>query len=1268
MAVKVWIGEEFEHTHEAKAIALFIENMKTSFDQDECVYHVLCNFFVDGYQVDVAVIKPDAIIVCELKDVGGPVFGGENGQWYVQDAQGKQELRGGRFPNPYLQARRLRAAVLDLFKRQRSEFLNKRSQFVPFNRCVTAVIAFSPVEPVKSNIKIGSGSRWFSHCGVDKLHEEIAQQRTPIICLSDEEMIRLIEKTLSLQEARLVGNTPMLPITASELTAQSVAESNVAEPLAELIPASDVEPEPPIESVSTEPETQETVLVAEKVTVVPAPFAAAERVACISCAVGAHACDVSHIKGRLLKIEPVWNALLINAEHTGEIRVLYDPAEDPAVQEMIPLMNARLQQKQPLTVAFWHLQRDENGLRMNDQSLFILEPDWLINVSDLTETVYCSRKMLIGRYDANAPGEAAILGSAVHHAFPETWKGSDFDQCMQAVEESLNSQSRSLVVSSTVPEDIMDAAQWHIKQLCAFAADKQKASVLRRETFVLSPELGLKGKIDAVWERDGRPVMVGELKTGKANYYQGKTEAKEEHKLQVAAYAFMLIARGEADPKKLKAILMYTGDTKQLCHTVVLGLERLQRVIQGRNTLVRLDFTGDAPYQTNTRKCFSCYSRLACRHVGLLESHSDPRPVQDVRAMLPAGDPLVSSEDRKLFRHYRLLLAAEFAAVKTHLSQLWQEDPETRAEAGKALALDATNPPEGVKDPGDGCYTYRLRTPAGKKNTSELRPSDRVLLSGEEGPMTGRTAFGEIVKVDADGLAVRLDEELLFSPAWADAYTDESLAERMFNGLYHFCSTSRALKSFLFDPNAKPTFSQPCIDQTGTDWFQALGSNHRQVEALERSLRADHFLLINGPPGSGKTSLIASMVQAHLAQGRRILITTFTNRALDQALGEVASVLDDKDWLRLGSPLSSADEKMRQQTIEEIVKKDGLSAAQDSLLNRPVIGATISSLLTGIYSDALGEFDLVVVDEATQATIPATLGAISFGERFILIGDPKQLAPIVQSDSVELSDVPSRSASDSSSEDFHGLHVSLFELLWERYGDVAGVALEQQYRMNDIICSIPSRVWYEPEITLRPANDAVACARLACSELWSKQPLHRLLDPSRPFVFVDVKRDPEGQRTNAHEANLVADLLMQLTAITDGIGAASDRAIKKVDAVSVAVISPYRAQVALIRRLLVERDPERTEVWTQMVDTVDRFQGSQADVVIISLSPYTDRVSEHIAHNRRLNVAMTRARHKLIVLGNRSHFEEDELFQKLFAACDELIGEDNYSEDCSAFS
>jgi DNA replication ATP-dependent helicase Dna2 len=818
-----------------------------------------------------------------------------------------------------------------------------------------------------------------------------------------------------------------------------------------------------------------------------------------------------------------------------------------------------------------------------------------------------------------------------------------------------------------VPEDVQEASKPHVERLINFASSQKHTSTFRNETFVLAPKLGLKGRIDAVWEREGRPVIVCDLKTGRT--FQGKPQ--EEYLLQVLAYAFMLVTRGENEPSKLWAILIYSGDANNLLHKIGLSTAWFRKVVDARNLLVRMEVTSNAPHATSIKRCYPCTSKLACRHIGMLCDHNDPRPIGQVRDMLPTGDPEVNEGAKAFFNHYASLLAEEFAAAKTAHAGLWAKSSKERCETGKSLYLDAEQMPEAKLHTEEGYYVYDLYTPSGQINTSILRSGDAVILSGPEGPKSGRTTIATVTESRVDGVQVRTREELLLSPAWADLYTDEGLAARMFSGLYRFVASNSTLLGILLGEKKVPTFTR----QTSSKHLEVVDQddfalNDRQRLAVGRSLQADTCLLVNGPPGAGKTSLIAAMVSVHLAEGSRILIATTTNRALDQALGKVSQKVGPDKWMRLGSALSASDEEMQSNTVAEIVKRGGLSAAQRALMDRPVVGGTISTLLSGSYDAALGEFDLVIIDEATQSTIPATLGAVSFGKRFVLIGDPNQLPPIAQA----MDAMDDKPEADTDKSEWPALHVSLFEHIASLYKtsqpDVI-VNLVEQYRMNDAICSIPSQMWYEPDLKLIPANlenahgTQIAHARLACGDSWESLPMAHLLDPERPFVFVDVELPPVGApRVNENEATLVIELLSSALRIGNIISP-FDKTGRPGRDISIAVISPYRAQVARIRSMAADEHRQHVEVWRDSIDTVDRFQGSEADFVIISLSPYagmsdTTEVSKHIANSRRLNVAMTRARHKLIMLGNRDYLAGSPVFQKLFKVAAKTLGEDRW--------
>ena len=181
---------------------------------------------------------------------------------------------------------------------------------------------------------------------------------------------------------------------------------------------------------------------------------------------------------------------------------------------------------------------------------------------------------------------------------------------------------------------------------------------------------------------------------------------------------------------------------------------------------------------------------------------------------------------------------------------------------------------------------------------------------------------------------------------------------------------------------------------------------------------------------------------------------------------------------------------------------------------------------------------------------------------------------------------------------------------------------------------------------LRPATVKVGDARLTINHKNVSGLTRKLLDPEQSVKFVNVPLDSSaGPRTNQKEAQIVCDIIRGL--------ARGGFSLEKKDAV--AIICPRRAQVELVRRSLENLftedqflDADGQKMLLDSVSTVDRFQGSQSDVVLVSLGMSDSLVSSHLADEKRLNVAMSRARHKLILLGNREALNQEDICVSLF--------------------
>ncbi|MFB6244295.1 MAG: AAA domain-containing protein, partial [Halobaculum sp.] len=450
-------------------------------------------------------------------------------------------------------------------------------------------------------------------------------------------------------------------------------------------------------------------------------------------------------------------------------------------------------------------------------------------------------------------------------------------------------------------------------------------------------------------------------------------------------------------------------------------------------------------------------------------------------------------------------------------------------------------------------------------------------------------------------------------------------------------------------------------------------NNAAQDRAVRRAVAAEDLALIHGPPGTGKTYTVARTVQALLARGERVLLSAFTNRAVDNAL-EAIREQGVADAVRAGreSGESSAEvadggtTASESSAFEDVVVRVGTEEGvrgdmQDvrliesgdpgervrALADAPVVAATTAACGSRVMREQ--SFDVALVDEASQLTEPATLAAINRADRFVLVGDHEQLPPVVQAEGgvpVSEADLGSGVDSTEGGSDVSGgggdvsggggdvssdettrppradLSESLFERLIERYPD-AGVTLTSQYRMSQRIQAFASAEFYDGR--LRPASGAVAgrsLADLGVSASALPASVTRDSDTVDGVSFVD----PDGRRegnTNPVEAACIADLVA-------GYVAAG------VDPDDIGVIAPFRAQVAEIGR--------RTDV---TVDTVDRFQGSSKEVIVVSFVA-TDTLDSPIFEDyRRVNVALTRAKRALTLVGDETALRSDPVYERM---------------------
>jgi hypothetical protein len=388
--------------------------------------------------------------------------------------------------------------------------------------------------------------------------------------------------------------------------------------------------------------------------------------------------------------------------------------------------------------------------------------------------------------------------------------------------------------------------------------------------------------------------------------------------------------------------------------------------------------------------------------------------------------------------------------------------------------------------------------------------------------------------------------------------------------------------------------------------------NEFQAVAASRALRARDVYCIHGPPGTGKTRTLMAIVEQAVADGKRVLACAHSNQAVDNLLVGASSA-DEPDPGTLHA--MAVDDDHDDIAIRRVGHPESELVASrytdGSVGEADVVGAT-TSMASQFEPD---EFDIAVLDEATQASIPASTIPYACAERLVLAGDHKQLPPFA-SDELEQRES----------------EVSLFEHLLETYDDGIQTMLRRQYRMHEDIVEFPNEAFYDGRLETADGNRD-----------WT-------IDDLDPLVAYDVAGGEEHTSgksyRNPAEAEIVAEEVERLR----------EHGVRQSD---IGVITPYSGQIGCIKNALADLDVRTRGI---KVNTVDSFQGSEREAIVLSLVRSNDRGSSGFLTfgdegERRLNVSLTRAKRRLVVVGDfdtlgtvADHRDADESSAAVYAA------------------
>ena len=565
---------------------------------------------------------------------------------------------------------------------------------------------------------------------------------------------------------------------------------------------------------------------------------------------------------------------------------------------------------------------------------------------------------------------------------------------------------------------------------------------------------------------------------------------------------------------------------------------------------------------------------------------------------------------------------------------------------------------------------------------TEISVGDMVLISTDNPLRSDLT--GTVTEKGARFIKVAFDKRV---PKWAikkkvriDLYANDITFRRMEDNLNHLSLKGKnALEYILNERNPKKNRDVPYISYIDENL------NDSQKKAIENALSCENFFLIHGPFGTGKTRTLVELISQETRQGHKVLATAESNAAVDNILERL---MDNKKLTltRLGHPQRVSKHNITQtlaykaenhklnKKIKKIHKKidnmiekrrvhtkptpqyrrgygdydilhmaskgkggRGISSdkmksmakwieinqeideahdeikrienrmIKDIVDSSDVILATNSS--SALEAIARVKFDVAVIDEASQATIPSVLIPIAKAHRFILAGDHKQLPPTIISDRAG------------------ALSKTLFEELIRIY-PFKSQLLNIQYRMNSLLMKFPNEEFYNNGLKSDSSVDDIKIRDI----LDSHQDEEALLFIDTSYIADNRERHLKDSKSIVNEIEAEIAIRIADDYLSDGVNESD-----------IGIISPYADQVKIIQ--------ENTEI---EVKTVDGFQGREKEIIIISTVRSNDNGNiGFLSDLRRLNVAITRAKRKLIIIGNKDTLITNPTYERLINFCED---------------
>ncbi|CAN0842535.1 DNA replication ATP-dependent helicase/nuclease JHS1, partial [Linum grandiflorum] len=890
-----------------------------------------------------------------------------------------------------------------------------------------------------------------------------------------------------------------------------------------------------------------------------------------------------------------------------------------------------------------------------NHNLLVVHPDILVSGTRVSGSFDCPRRAVLDeRLKSFEHSAAALIGTLLHQIFQDALEkeNPDIDFMKGYAKVVMQKNIESLYACGVNENDVLETLVGSIPKLVNWIArfrnikdpqmpivefgSKEESKKLRVlevvdiEEMALSTKYGLKGNIDASLrvivesnaEESGEKIMPLEFKSGKVRNGQISTE----HSVQVILYTLLMSERYREQIDS--GLLFYLQS--DLTQGIKVRRSDVTGIIMRRNELAN-DIRKASTSQVLPPMLKSPWTCKNCRHLDVCtvyhKVHGGTVEDSGLGELYEANVRHLTTAHAKFLRHWDRLIDLEAKETQTAKSEIWHTHGTKGDSSTKHLpsfVLGTTNELQqqpSVKDKG---FIYRfvcksLSTQgADRKLQTGVSNLDHILKAGDYVVLSTVSdqqiiSRGVVADIDRSQVSVSVTKRLrlprstssgsddLLHEIWHinkdEFMTSFSVMRSNITSLFSKRERSSHLRRMIVDLEA-PRFDSGCVysqDPAISYIWSVKTLNSDQRRAILKMLAAKDYALVLGMPGTGKTSTVVHAVKAFLLRGSSVLLTSYTNSAIDNLLIKLKA--QGIDFLRIGRQ-GAVHEEIRDSCCADT----DLESIKQRLDQVRVVGVTCLGITSPLLTSK--HFDVCIMDEAGQITFPISLGPLMFSLMFVLVGDHYQLPPLVQSAEARE----------------NGMGISLFCRLCEAHPQ-AILALQSQYRMSEGIMQLSNALIYGDRLqcgSSEVANTKLKVPNLKSCSSW----LQEVLNPDRAVVFINTDMLPtlgtnDSKSKNPIEAYIVAEVVKVLT--NNGT-----------EGKDIGIITPYNAQTNLLKTVV---RPDSVEI-----HTIDKYQGRDKDCIMVSFVRSAENPRSYssslLGDWHRINVAITRAKKKLIMVGS----------------------------------